>query len=86
MKAAVVLLLSVAGLAQAEEEEKQSPLPPQQMEEVVVTGYYNSWDQDYVKHALMVGISGAYLIHEYDKGRDEWRFVRASNEPKKDNE
>jgi len=34
----------------------------------------------------MMGLSGAYLIHEYDKRRNEWRFVKASNEPKKDNE
>ena len=54
------------------------------MEEVVVTGY--AWDQDFMKNALIVGLGGAYLIHEYDKERNEWRFVRASNEPKKDNE
>lgn len=83
MKAVVVaLLLSAAGLAQAEEE-KEAPLP-QQMEEVVVTGY--SWNPNEHKSALMMGISGAYLIHEYDKRRNEWRFVKASNEPKKDNE
>jgi len=81
MKAVVLLLLSAAGLAQAEE--KESP-PPQPMEEVVVTGY--AWDQDFMKNALIIGLGGAYLIHEYDKERNEWRFVRASNEPKKDNE
>ena len=53
------------------------------MEEVVVTGY--SWNPNEHKGALMMGLSGAYLIHEYDKVRDEWRFVRASNQPKKDN-
>jgi len=79
---AAVLLLSAAGIAQAEEE-KESPLP-QQMEEVVVIGY--DWSFDERKGALMMGLSGAYLIHEYDKRRNEWRFVKASNEPKKDNE
>jgi len=83
MKAVVLLLLSAAGLAQAEEE-KESPLPAQPMEEVVVTGY--AWDQDFMEKALMIGLGGAYMIHEYDKARNEWRFVRASNEPKKDNE
>jgi len=79
---AAVLLLSAAGIAQAEEE-KESPLP-QQMEEVVVIGY--DWNPNEHKSALMMGLSGAYLIHEYDKRRNEWRFVKASNEPKKDNE
>ena len=79
---AAVLLLSAAGIAQAAEE-KASPLPPQR-EGVVVIGY--DWSFDERKGALMMGLSGAYLIHEYDKRRNEWRFVKASNEPKKDNE
>jgi hypothetical protein len=79
----VALLLSATGLAQAEEE-KEVPRPKRNIEEVVVTGY--SWNPNEHKSALMMGLSGAYLIHEYDKVRDEWRFVRASNQPKKDNE
>ena len=83
MKAvAIVLLLSAAGLAQAEEE-KESPLP-QYMEEIVVTGY--DWSFDEHKGALMMGLGGAYLVHEYDKKRNEWRFIRASNEKPKDKE
>ena len=83
MKAvAAVLLLSVAGLAQAEEE-KESPLP-QQMEEIVVIGY--DWSFDEHKGALMMGLGGAYLVHEYDKKRNEWRFIRASNEKQEDKE
>jgi hypothetical protein len=81
-KAAILLLLSATGLAQAEEE-KEVPRPKRNIEEVVVTGY--SWNPNEHKGALMMGLSGAYLIHEYDKVRDEWRFVRASNQPKKDN-
>jgi len=50
---AAVLLLSAAGIAQAEEE-KESPLP-QQMEEVVVIGY--DWSFDERKGALMMGRS-----------------------------
>lgn len=83
MKAVIaVLLLSAAGLAQAEE---QKELPrPQQMEEVVVVGY--DWSFDEHKGALMMGLGGAYLIHEYDKKRNEWRFIRASDEKPKDKE
>ena len=81
-KAVILLLLSATGLAQAEEE-KEVPRPKRNIEEVVVTGY--SWNPNEHKGALMMGLSGAYLIHEYDKVRDEWRFVRASNQPKKDN-
>ena len=81
-KAVILLLLSATGLAQAEEE-KEVPRPKRNMEEVVVTGY--SWNPNEHKGALIMGLSGAYLIHEYDKVRDEWRFVRASNQPKKDN-
>lgn len=83
MKAVIaVLLLSAAGLAQAEE---QKELPrPQQMEEIVVVGY--DWSFDEHKGALMMGLGGAYLIHEYDKKRNEWRFIRASNEKPKDKE
>ena len=81
MKAVIAaLLLSVAGLAQAEEQ-KEVPRP-QEMEEIVVVGY--DWSFDEHKSALMMGLNGAYLIHEYDKKRNEWRFIRASNEKLKD--
>ena len=81
MKAVIAaLLLSAAGLAQAEEQ-KEVPRP-QQMEEIVVVGY--DWSFDEHKGALMMGLNGAYLIHEYDKKRNEWRFIRASNEKLKD--
>ena len=50
------------------------------MEEVIVTGY--KFDKSDTAGMLMMGLSGAYLIHEYDKVRNEWRFVRASNEKK----
>jgi hypothetical protein len=29
-----------------------------------------------------MGLSGAYLIHEYDEKEDVWRFVRTSHETK----
>ena len=81
MKAVIAaLLLSAAGLAQAEEQ-KEVPRP-QQMEEIVVVGY--DWSFDEHKGALMMGLNGAYLIHEYDKKRNEWRFIRASNVKLKD--
>ena len=84
MKQVVVALLLIAtGSAMAEGEKPEVPRPKRNLEEVVVHGY--SWNPNEHKGALIMGLSGAYLIHEYDKARDEWRFVRASNEPKKDN-
>ena len=79
----VLLLLSATGSALASEK-PEVPRPRKNIEEVVVTGY--NWSFDEHKGALMSGLGGAYLIHEYDKARDEWRFVRASNEPTKDKE
>ena len=79
----VLLLLSATGSALASET-PEVPRPRKPLEEVVVTGY--SWSFEEHKGALMLGLGGAYLIHEYDKARDEWRFVRASNEPTKDKE
>jgi len=76
----LVILLIAAGSATATEPEE--PQPKLQMEEVVVTGY--QWNVEELRGKLMMGLSGAYLIHEYDKVRDEWRFVRASTESKKD--
>ena len=80
----VLLLLSATGSALASEEPEVPRPTRKNIEEVVVTGY--SWNFEEYKGALMMGLGGAYLIHEYDKARDEWRFVRASNEPTKDKE
>jgi hypothetical protein len=77
----LLLLLSAAGSALASEE-PEVPRPIRNIEEVVVTGY--NWSFKEHKGALIMGLGGAYLIHEYDKARDEWRFVRASNESTKD--
>ena len=82
-KLVVMILLSAAGSALASEDPEVPRPNKRNLEEVVVTGYH--WNTEELRGTLMVGLSGAYLIHEYDKARDEWRFVRASNEPKKDN-
>ena len=73
----VLLLLSATGSALASET-PEVPRPRKNLEEVVVTGY--SWDLQEHKGALILGLGGAYLIHEYDKTRNEWRFVRASTD------
>ncbi|REK63545.1 MAG: hypothetical protein DWQ49_02750 [Bacteroidetes bacterium] len=78
----VAVLLSATGLQAFASEEPEVPRPRKNIEEVVVTGY--KWDFNEHKGALMMGLSGAYLIHEYDKKRDEWKFVRASTDRKKD--
>ena len=83
MKRIVVsILLIAAGSAMAEEAEDPHLRP--NLEELVVTGY--QWDTEELRGKLMLGLSGAYLIHEYDKARNEWRFIRASNERKEDKE
>lgn len=83
MKRIVVsILLIAAGSAMAEEAEDPDLRP--NLEELVVTGY--QWDTEELRGKLMMGLSGAYLIHEYDKARNEWRFIRASNERKEDKE
>ena len=79
MKKLAVLLIA-AGSAMAKEAEDPHLRP--NLEELVVTGY--SWNTEELRGKLMMGLSGAYLIHEYDKVRDEWRFVRASTDSKKD--
>ena len=78
----VMVLLSAAGSALASEDPEVPRPNKRSLEEVVVTGY--QWDSEELRGKLMMGLSGAYLIHEYDKGRNEWRFVRASTESKKD--
>ena len=82
MRKLVVLLLSVIGTQALASEEPEVPRPRKNIEEVVVIGY--SWNPNEYKGVLMMGLSGAYLIHEYDKKRDEWKFVRASSNRKKD--
>ena len=79
MKKLFVLLIA-AGSAMAEEAEDPHLKP--HLEELVVTGY--QWDTEELRGKLMMGLSGAYLIHEYDKKRNEWRFIRASNEKPKE--
>lgn len=81
-KVVVSILLIAAGSAMAEEAEDPHLKP--NLEELVVTGY--QWDTEELRGKLMMGLSGAYLIHEYDKKRNEWRFIRASNEKQKDKE
>ena len=75
----VLLLLSATGSALASET-PEVPRPKRNVEEVIVTGY--KFDKSDTAGMLMVGLSGAYLIHEYDSVRNEWRFVRASNQKK----
>ena len=79
MKKLAVLLIA-AGSAMAEEAEDPHLKP--NLEELVVTGY--SWNTEELRGKLMMGLSGAYLIHEYDEKRNEWRFIRASNEKPKE--
>ena len=79
MKKLLVLLIA-AGSAMAEEAEDPHLKP--HLEELVVTGY--QWDTEELRGKLMMGLSGAYLIHEYDKKSNEWRFIRASNEKPKE--
>ena len=67
MKRVVVsILLIAAGSAMAEEAEDPHLRP--NLEELVVTGY--QWDAEELRGTLMMGLSGAYLIHEYDKKRN----------------
>lgn len=68
-----VALLFTAVVATAEANEQ----PP---EEIVVTGI--KLDIEEKSDLAAIGLSGIYLIHIYDEMRDEWRFVRASNEEK----
>lgn len=70
----VALLIPFTAVATEAEEKPQ--------EEVVVTGI--RLDVNEQSDLMAIGLSGIYLIHVYDEIRDEWRFVRASNEEKKD--
>jgi len=82
MKAAVAILLTIATGSAIAQEDPEVPRPKGRnninMEEVRVVGY----DLSELKGKLLMGLSGAYLIHEYDETEDVWRFVRTSNETK----
>ena len=82
MKAVIALLLTIAtGSAMAEEDpEVPRPKGRNNIEEVRVVGY----DLSEMRGMLMVGLSGAYLIHEYDQEKNEWRFIRTSDERKEE--
>ncbi len=81
MKQVIALAILIAtGSAIAQEDPQPQPRPKNRnnIEEVTVTGI----DLSNMQGALMVGLSGAYLIHEYDKDKDEWRFIRVSSKTK----
>lgn len=72
---AVIYALASGAMATESTKEKTEN---NNMEEVRVVGY----DLSEFKGKLLMGLSGAYLIHEYDEKEDVWRFVRASHETK----
>lgn len=74
---AVIYALASGAMATESTKEKTEN---NNMEEVRVVGY----DLSEMQGMLMVGLSGVYLIHEYDQEKNEWRFVRASNERKEE--
>ena len=81
MKKNAVLLAVIYALASgamATESTKEKPKSNNNIEEVRVVGY----DLSELRGKLLMGLSGAYLIHEYDEKEDVWRFVRTSNETK----
>lgn len=71
---AVIYALASGAMATESTKEPEN----KNMEEVRVIGY----DLTELRGKLMLGLSGAYLIHEYDEEKDEWRFVRVSNQTK----
>ena len=82
MKQLVVLvalgaaLFAHTGLA-TEKKETGLGRRAQKMEEVRVYGIDLSKPTPF-----RVGLTDVVLVHEYDKTRNEWRFVRASNQKK----
>ena len=74
---AVIYALASGAMATESTKEKTEN---NNMEEVRVVGY----DLSEMQGMLMVGLSGVYLIHEYDQEKNEWRFVRTSNERKEE--
>ena len=77
--ALLAVIYALASGAMATESTKEKP-ENNNMEEVRVVGY----DLSESKGMLMVGLSGAYLIHEYDEKEDVWRFVRTSHKSKEE--
>jgi hypothetical protein len=51
-------------------------------EEVIVTAV--KLDYKEISDLAAIGLSSIYLIHEYDEVKQEWRFIRASNEKKEE--
>jgi hypothetical protein len=74
---AVIYALASGAMATESTKEKTEN---NNMEEVRVVGY----DLSEMRGMLMIGLSGAYLIHEYDEKENVWRFVRTSNETKEE--
>ena len=77
--ALLAVIYALASGAMATESTKEKP-ENNNMEEVRVVGY----DLSEFSGMLMVGLSGAYLIHEYDEKEEVWRFVRTSAESKEE--
>ena len=75
--ALLAVIYALASGAMATESTKEKP-ENNNMEEVRVVGY----DLSELQGKLLMGLSGAYLIHEYDEKEDVWRFVRTSHESK----
>lgn len=79
--ALLAVIYALASGAMATESTKEVSKPQNNnMEEVLVVGY----DLSEFRGKLMIGLSGAYLIHEYDEKEDVWRFVRTSHESKEE--
>jgi hypothetical protein len=77
--ALLAVIYALASGAMATESTKETPKPQNNnIEEVRVVGY----DLSELRGKLLMGLSGAYLIHEYDEKEDVWRFVRTSHETK----
>ena len=72
------VIYALASGAMATESTKEKPEENNNIEEVRVVGY----DLSELRGKLLMGLSGAYLIHEYDEKEDVWRFVRTSHESK----
>jgi len=82
MKKVLVLLAVLAlGAPVMAKEQDDSKVRQTNIEEVIVTGIKLETGKE---GALMVGLSGVLLIHEYDMKTNTWKFVRASNEEKAD--
>ena len=74
--ALLAVIYALASGAMATESTKEETTENNNIEEVRVVGY----DLSEMQGMLMIGLSGAYLIHEYDEKENVWRFVRTSHE------